>query len=381
MLYAAVPSSAAPSLTQDFTGMSQWLAHEMAQGLAFNAGENFDPPKEVRGYALQPDLSLGVGRIPFDKRDFPAITTPALNDLPASSLFPSSTLFPNLALHLRMGLPWHGDAYLRFADASTPSNYKISPTMTAKVQTNSIGFGLRQHIDLADDWPRLTLGAHYNHVQGYTKLKGKFNVNTSGFNADDVFLGEIDWSINSFGVDAILSESFGPWTPFAGMGYNYATGSVQTKLDLVSSTFLIPDVIGQGSDHPEQSQGREIVGVSYDRPTWSAFMNAELKALGQLQYRSWIVDAGVALPFDIGRGPAIFYKRRADSSTANTAAPVAPGKPKPVLDDDDPPATKPKAKKVKPAAGDDAPPSKPASRPARKAPTADPAAPDMIFLQ
>ena len=45
---------------------------------------------------------------------------------------------------------------------------------------------------------------------------------------------------------------------------------------------------------------------------------AELKALGQLQYRSWIVDMGVALPFDIGRGPAIIYKRRADSSTATT---------------------------------------------------------------
>ncbi len=379
VIFAAAPSGANPSLTQDFTGMSQWLAHEMAQGLAFNAGENFDPPKEVKGYALQPDVSLGVGKIPFDKRDFPTITTPALNDYPASSLFPNSTLFPNLALHLRMGLPWHGDAYVRFADATTPPNYKISPTMTAKVQTNSIGFGIRQHVELADDWPHLTLGAHFNHVQGYTKLKGKFNVNAGGFNANDDFLGEIDWSLNSYGLDAILAQSFGAWTPFAGMGYNYATGSVQTKLDLVSSSFLVQDVIGQRSDRPEKSQGREIAGVSYDRPTWSAFISAELKALGQSQYRSWIVDMGVALPFDIGRGPAIIYKRHADSSTANTDAPAAPRKSKPILDDDDAPA--PKTKKAKPVVPDDAPATTPAPRPRKKAAPAEQAPPDMIFLQ
>ncbi|MBI3565883.1 MAG: hypothetical protein HY079_11845 [Elusimicrobia bacterium] len=363
----AGPALAAPSLTTDFNGMSQWLAHEMAQGLAFNAGSNFDPPKEVHGYYLQPDVSLGVGKFPFDKRDFPTITTPALNDYGGANLFPNSTMFPNLAVHLRMGLPWRGDAYIRFADATTPPGYKITPTMTAKVQTNSIGFGLRQHIVIDEDWPKLTLGAHYNHVKGYTRLKGKFNVNTNGFTADSDFLGDIDWNLNSYGVDAVLSHSFGPWTPFLGMGYNYATGSVRTKLDLVSSTFLIPDVIGQGSDRPEQSQGREIFGISYDRPTWSAFMNAELKALGQLQYRSWIVQFGAALPFDIGRGPAIFYKRRADSSTANPDAPAAP-------------------KKVKPEAAPmfepDAPSKpEPRSKPRKKPAPVESAPGDMIFLR
>ena len=57
--------------------MTQWLSHEMAQGLAFNAGSNFDPPREVKGWALQPDLSLGIGRIPFNKTTFPNLTVPA----------------------------------------------------------------------------------------------------------------------------------------------------------------------------------------------------------------------------------------------------------------------------------------------------------------
>ena len=305
--------------------MSQWLSTEMAQGLAFNAGSNFDPPKEVQGYSLQPDVSLGVGNMPLDKRQFPVITTPALNQYGASNLFPNSVLFPNLALHLRMGLPWRGDFYIRGADATTPPGYKISPTMTAKVQSNSYGAGIRQHF-FGDDYPVLTVGAHYNHVQGYTHINGKFNVNIVNggqtlYNANDTFTGDIGWSVNSFGLTAIASQSFGAWTPFAGLGYNYASGSVHAGLTLQSSTFLVPDITGEGSDHPEKSQGREIFGFSYDRSTWSLFANAELKALGQLQYRSYIVQFGGALPFDIGRGPAIFYKKRGRQPAAAKAGP------------------------------------------------------------
>lgn len=372
---SAAPAAANPSLSYDFANMSQWLSHQMAQGLAFNAGETFDPPHEVKGYALQPDLSIGVGRMPFNKTDFPTITTPALADLPAPNLFPNAVLFPNFAMHLRMGLPWRGDAYLRFADATTPPGYKISPTMTAKVQTNSFGFGIRQHFfggPELEDWPRLTLGAHYNHVQGYTNLNGKFLVNTNGFTADSPFLGKIAWNLNSYALTAVLSKTFDRWTPYAGLGYNYATGSVGVDLHLVSATFLVQDVYGSGSDHPEKSQGREMFGFSYERETWSAFADAELKALGELQYRSFIVSAGVALPFDIGRGPKIFYKRLPGGATpmslrknkADDADQVAPSS------DSTTRAIQsyPKA----PRWGDEKP---------KPAPTTEQAPPDMIFLK
>lgn len=333
--------------------MSQWLSDQMAQGLAFNAGETFDPPKVVKGYYLQPDVSLAVGHIPFDKRRFPDMQTPELQNGAGANLFPNSTLFPNLALHLRMGLPGRRDLYVRFADATTPSGYKISPTMTAQVQTNSIGCGVRQELFGGDD-PTLVVGAHYNHVQGFTKLRGTFGIGADGFNANDAFNGNIDWSINSYALTAIVSQSFGRWTPYGGLGYNYITGSVHVDLNLISHTFLIPDVTGQGSDRPEQSQGREILGVSYDRETWSAFANGELKALGQLQYRSWIVAVGAALPFEIG-GKALIYKKR-------KAAPVEP---KPALDDDE---------SEKPA-------PKPVKRPRASPTPPEQAPPDMIFLR
>lgn len=305
--------------------MTQWLSHEMANGLAFNAGSTFDPPREVKGWALQPDLSLGIGRIPFNKQEFPTLTVPALNAQGGANIFPNQVLFPNLALHLRMGLPWRGDAYFRFADATTPPGYKISPTMTAQVQTNSLGFGARQHFDLWDEeLPKVALGAHYNHVRGRTRLRGKFNVNVdSNYRSDSDLNGEIDWNLNSFGLTAVAHKSYDAWTPFLGFGYNYATGSVRSRLDLTSQDVNISPVSGENSDHPEQSQGRWIAGVQYGRPGWSAFLNAEVKAIGQLQYRSWIAQVGVALPYEIGRGLQIIYRKRVQGALDDAKRPTS----------------------------------------------------------
>jgi hypothetical protein len=365
----AAPSralAANPVLADDFRSMTQWLSHELAQGLAFNAGSTFDPPREIKGILLQPDISLGIGKIPFDKRNFPTLTTPALNEQGGANIFPDKVLFPNLALHLRMGLPGRADAYLRFADATTPPGYKISPTMTAEVQTNSYGAGVRRHFfGRHEEEPTLTMGAHYNHVRGRTRLKGKFNVNVdNSFNADSDLTGLLDWNLNSWALTAVGHRSWGAWTPFFGFGYNYASGSVRSRLELKSRTFLINDIIGEGSERPERSQGRWITGLQYAKPTWSFFANAEVKALGKLQYRSWVAQAGFALPYEIGRGPLIIYKKR------RTASPPLP-EPRRVLEDEPSSEAEPKSRSRRRAAPE-------APRPA---PKAEQAPPEMIFLQ
>jgi len=101
---SGAPASANPSLSSDFTNMMGWLSHEMVQGLAFNAGETFDPPREITGLGLKPDLSLGVGNFPLDKRRFPR-PRPRASGLQRARPFPSSVLFPVAALHLRMAFP------------------------------------------------------------------------------------------------------------------------------------------------------------------------------------------------------------------------------------------------------------------------------------
>lgn len=282
--------------------MMTWLSHEMVQGLGFNAGSTFDPPREILDRRLQPDISVGGGTVPLDKSKFPTPETPALQELHAENIFPSKVMFPNLAMHLRAGLPWRSDFAIRFADMTTPPGYKISATTTGKGQSNSIGFSLRKHFfGEAADVPMLTLGAHYNHVYGRFTYATKFNVdNVQGFSANSDVNGGIYWSVNSYGLNAVVSQQMGALTPFLGFGYNYVTGSVRANLTAVPSTPLITPIMGESTEKPEQNQGRVLFGAQLDHSWVNFFTSGEIKAIGIGSGKSWIVHAGMSLPFHIG---------------------------------------------------------------------------------
>jgi len=121
---------------------------------------------------------------------------------------------------------------------TVPSSYKLSPTTKGGGDSNSIGFGLRKHV-LGGELPLLSLGANFNHVYGKFALKSKFNVNNiNGFSATSPVNATLDWNVNSFGLNAVVSQTFGHWTPFVGFGYNYLTGSVNARLEAVADTPL-----------------------------------------------------------------------------------------------------------------------------------------------
>ena len=300
---AAAPAAAYPVLSQDFVSMMGWLGREMVQGLAFNAGETFDPPREIMGLRLQPDVSLGVGHMPFDKGRFPPLQTPALQAT-APAMFPSSVLFPVLTLHLRMGLPWRSDCNIRVADTQIPNGYRLSPTTTAQGQSNSIGFGVRKHF-LGGDLPLLRLGANYNHVYGNITLKSSFDVTESGITLTSPVDCALGWNVNSYGLNAVMSQTYGRWTPFVGFGYNYLTGSVRASLNATpnpADLVTYPPITGEASQRPEQFQGRALFGVEMSRTWVNLFANGEVKTIGVSSGKSWIVQMGMSLPFTIGAG-------------------------------------------------------------------------------
>ncbi|MBI5241803.1 MAG: hypothetical protein HY926_15125 [Elusimicrobia bacterium] len=298
---AVRPAGANPSMSDDFTAMTGWLSHQLAQGLAFNAGDTFDPPHELTSRRLQPDISVGVGSMPLNKKIFPATQTPALRDMNASSIFPSTVLFPNMSMHLRAGLPGRMDMSLRFDNMTTPPGYRISSSATGKGQSNSIGMGLRKHLLGGGRRPTLTLGGHFNHIYGKFTIRTKFGVeDVAGFSADSDVIGKLDWNVSSFGFNAVVSQPYKGWTPFLGAGYNYVTGSASAHLEALSSTPLVAPIQGGASAHPEQNQARIMGGLEMDRPWMHFFANGEIKALGINAGQSWIAHIGAALPFEIG---------------------------------------------------------------------------------
>lgn len=327
--------AANPSMADDFKKIMEWQSLEMAQGLAFNAGSTFDPPQEVKGGRLQPDLSLGVGVMPLDKSKFPELQSKTLREKDMSSMFKAKQVFPNITMHLRAGLPFRSDFTFRFTDMTTPPNYKISPGVSGKAQSNSLGFGVRKHF-FGDDKFLVSVGANYNYVFGYVKYWTKFNVDAvEGFSADSDVRGGIAWNLNSFGANFVLSQGFGLWTPFVGLGYNYATGSVRSRLEILSNTPLIAPIIGEASRHPESNQARYILGVQTNRSWVNFFSNAEIKAMGDHAGESWIIHTGFMLPFRIGpRGSSrseIVKSKRAQPKVAVEEIAAA----EPMIEDED----------------------------------------------
>ncbi|MBI4677833.1 MAG: hypothetical protein HY748_09650 [Elusimicrobia bacterium] len=316
-----------PSLSADFGSMMDWLGQELAQGIAFNAGSTFDTPAEVHGGRLLPDLSVGIGSVPLDKAKFPAIQSAALKAFNPAGIFPSRVLFPNLALHLRAGLPGRFDMALRAANATTPSNYQINPGTYGKAQSNSIGFGLRRHFFGGED-PLLTFGLNYNHVFGGFTYRTKMNLNFTdlGFSAASDLKGDLDWNVNSFGLNMVISRTFGPFIPFIGSGYNYATGSVHSRLEAKWDTLLIQTSAGSSSRKPEPDSARFILGTQWNAAKrLSLFANGEIKVLGDHSGDSWIIHVGAVMPFRIGPRPGA-AKERERTRPAGKSKP----RPKPV---------------------------------------------------
>ena len=306
----------------DFANITGWLSHEVAQGLGFNAGETFDPPREIYDRRLEPDISFGGGVMPLNRATFPVMQTQQLADENPQRLFPSSVLFPNFTMHLRAGLPGRSDFALRFADMTSPPGYKLSANTTAKAQSNSIGVTLRKHV-LGGDLPLLSLGASFNHVYGRFEFATNMLLDPglAGFTADTPVNGGLYWNVSSYGLNAVLSQTFGLWTPFAGFGLNYVTGSVRAHLAAEPQTDLIDPMTGDASAKPESRNGRMIMGLQLNHSWVNFFTSGEVKALGVGAGKAWIVQSGMSLPFRIGTGGGS-YARRQESRRSEALARV-----------------------------------------------------------
>lgn len=321
-------AQAAPRMADDFASIMNWLTKGTAEGLGFNAGSSFDPPNEMRPWRLQPDVSLGVGLLPFDKKSFPRMSVQGLEDTKPSNSLPDQMMFPNLTLHMRMGLPGRWDIGTRFANMTTPSNYKLSPTTVGNGQSNTLGFSIRRHF-MGGDRPLLSVAGVYNHTFGFFNFSSSEyqQMNVQGSLFDYKTFGQMEWDVRSFGVNAIASQSFGKWIPFGGFGYNRMIGSVSGKLESQWKGAFPSPAVGQASNSPSEDNGRVILGFQRDGSFFKLFMNTEIKAMGTMAGKSFIISTGLAAPFKIGASSSLVREgrnRNSDLAERRIADPVAP---------------------------------------------------------
>lgn len=307
----------APRMADDFARIMDWLTRGTADGLGFNAGSSFDPPNEMRPWRIQPDVSLGVGILPYDKKAFPRMQVQALADTQPEKSLPDKMMFPNLTLHMRMGLPGRWDVGTRFANMTTPDNYKLSETTTGNGQSNTLGVAVRRHF-AGGDRPLVSVSGVYNHTFGYFNFKNEYkNVELvpGTLWADSTNTGALEWDVRSFGVNVIASQNYGKWIPFGGFGYNRMIGSVSGRLEARWKTPLIAPSVGQASNSPADDNGRVILGFQRDGSFFKLFMNGEIKAMGPMAGKSFIISTGLAAPFKIGATSSLVREGRNRSSS------------------------------------------------------------------
>jgi hypothetical protein len=306
-LGAAGPAWAAnPTMSDDFARMMDWLSGEVATGLGFSGGSTFDPPNEMRPWRIQPDVSLGVGNLPFDKSTFPEIQVDALAEKDPGGSLPDKMLFPNLTLHMRLGLPERMDLGLRIANMTTPKNYRLSEDTVGNGQSNSIGVALRRHF-MGGKRPMVSVGGSYQQTFGYFNYVNKFDSVelTPGFFASSVNSGQLEWDVKSFGVNMVVSQAYGRWIPFMGAGFNHSRGSVRGRLEAAWKTPLIQPSVGEASNSPEPTNARVIFGLQRQAALFNYFLNGEVKTLGRSSGKTFVISTGLSAPFKVGAASSL----------------------------------------------------------------------------
>lgn len=323
VLLAAAPLRAQnPTMEPDFSRIMQWLTYQTAQGLAFNSGSTFDPPNEMHPWRFQPDFSLGLGVMPYDKGTFPRMQVQALEEKNPKADLPDDVKFPNLTFHSRMGLPWRMDAGVRLVNMTVPKNYRLSESTVGNGQSNTVGFALRKHF-MGRGAPLVSVTGAYNRVSGYFNFRSRFEeveLVKGVFSASSVNSGQLDWTVTSIGLNLVVSQVYGKWTPFLGAGYNRISGVVDGRLEAVWDTTFIASTLGKASSRPEPNNTRLIFGFQRDGSFFRYFVNGEVKTSGVAAGRAFVLSTGLAAPFKIGANSTVVRYGRNKPKTYQASA-------------------------------------------------------------
>lgn len=302
ILLLPAAASAQVSLSSDFARMMTWLSQQVVDPLAFNAGTTFDPPNEVKPGRVVLDGSMGVGIMPLDISKFPQLQNPTLNQENVGSSFPQQMPFPDLTGHIRVGLPWRSDIAVRGTDTTIP-NLTVTPGTTASAQANNVGVELRTFFFGRHDEPSLALSAYANRLWGQFTFANTFNnVNLDGILADASNKGTMAWDLSSVGLNAVVSQHYGNWTPYGGLGYNAASGSLKASLNTTFNTFLATPSSAQESSSPSANNLRLLFGTELQRRNGHDLFVAGEFLLTGAEAHAFNIHLGMLLPTHAGPG-------------------------------------------------------------------------------
>jgi hypothetical protein len=297
-------ASAQTSLSADYAKMMSWLSQQMVEPMAFAAGATFDPPQEVKPGRMLNDASFGVGILPLNTSVFPTLQNQTLNDQHVGGVFPQKIPFPELIGHLRMGLPGRSDIALRASDSTIPLT-SVTPQTKASAQANMVGVEVRKFFFGGYDVPKLAVSAYANKLWGHFTFQNtlsnvQLGSGAGAITANAFNTGEMDWRLNSVGVNAVVSRQYGYWTPYCGLGYNVASGTLDASLNTTFDTFLATPSQSEQSSRPAANNVRLLLGTQLERKQGrDLFVTGEYQLTGS-DTHAFILHLGILFPTHIG---------------------------------------------------------------------------------
>ncbi len=310
-LLALAPRPARADVTRlstDFSSIMQWLSSQLVSPLAFNAGDTFPCPLLTQPGRGQLELTAGGGLVPLDTGSFPTLRTQALNDMGLSSEFPGHIPVPDLTATIRYGLPWESDLAVRFSNVTTP-RFNITSKMAVSGQTNNFGLQYRKFLHYGRR-NAVSLTGYYQYLRGTYHFFNSFNnvlIDGDGSpSSTNIYLnsqnaGSINWNLQAAGVNLVFSRQYGNMVPFAGLGINQASGSLEGKLQSQSATYDPSVVEGSASSRPRASSMRGLFGLHVRRDQgWDYFFSGEMLATPADFGKAINLHAGVMFPIHFG---------------------------------------------------------------------------------
>ncbi|MBI4249699.1 MAG: hypothetical protein HY611_09365 [Elusimicrobia bacterium] len=288
------------TLESEFARISKWFSEEAVSGLAFNSASVLAPPVELRPLQLMAAFNLGLGNVPLDTGQFPEFRLQTLREKDIKGGFQSSLPFPDLNAQMRVGLPSRFDAAVKLSFLSTPKQ-KPSPDTEAKLHTAALGFEARRHF-FGGRFPLCSVTGSANYMAGALVFNSKSSDEIQeGFDLDSVNSGELAWKIKSLGVNALLSDSFGAWMPFGGVGYSYSQATVRARITNEFQSELLFPTIGEHTAAVNAGQVRAVLGAGYQWGAWNLYVTGETVASGRWAGKNSAFHFGLAMPLNLGR--------------------------------------------------------------------------------
>lgn len=260
----------------DSTLISGWTADQLKYAVPFNGTSGDAIPSQLKLFGVEVGVEGVASSTKIDTSAFRQLPT-SLVDTTKIDTF-SRLPMPSVLGHAQIGLPFGIFGGIRVG--GIPKQNFDNGSTHVSVKNKIVGIDVRKTL-IQDGLAKfgLTVGANYTHIDGSFDISSPFTgTNTDGGTTttlDGTGTGHSDWTMNSYGLQAILNKKVAFINPYVGASVNRNAGTVNSSIrttgTVTQGAFPPQDidtvaggpVIGSASSKANKWDLRGLLGIEF----------------------------------------------------------------------------------------------------------------------